>query len=376
MKKRSKTFLMIITAVVVIFGFAGCDWFLDVLIAPDGYVYDAKTGEPISGVTVQLKRENGTVAFTATSGSTGYYTFTEGVEYGTFELTATKTGGYVFTEQIVDVTGISQTLPKIGGFIPGDEVFSVVVFWDEGFDDVDAYLTMPNGDVGTGTVDPDNFYDSTTAVTTGFFPIPSTGDVTERISVHNSNTEVYDPTNSAVLVAELDIDNVGGVSDIPGGPETISVYTFPFYTSPAGSYTPAEADRSSLPLTGNYAWVGTMEYWLDAWTGDNENASSDTYGSDDPDALLVSSDFSVSAADPVVYIFDSTGQKGSFTLPKYIDIETASILRINLFYDVTDGAYTEYFQFLPNINAYASYDSIDRALSSAEPIVIKGRSRK
>ena len=174
-------------------------------------------------------------------------------------------------------------------------------------------------------------------------------------------------------VAELDIDNVGNSTDVPGGPETMSVYTFPFYdNTKIPEYTPSEADRSGLDITKTYAWVGAMEYYLDAWAVTNTNEINPA--TDDTDALLSSATIDGVAANPVVYIFDGDGnQKGYFTLPAYQDIETASVLRINMYYDNTDG---EWFQFLPQVQAYRDFDSI-RSLEDegSSAFAIQGKKR-
>lgn len=373
MQKLKKPALLLIV-VAASFAMAGCDWLLEevssALAAPQGYVYDVSTGEPIVGATVRLIDTNGTVAYTDTSSATGYFTFSD-VEYGTFELTATATG-YAFTKKKVEVSGLSQWLPNVGGYVPGDEVFRIVVFWDRDFADVDSYLSMPAGYPGSAAVDPADFYTTTTSITDGFFPSDT---AYSRNFIYHSNQQIIDGSDGTTVLAELDVDNVGDDSDQPGGPETMSVYYVPYdygsFTYPSTTYTPVAADRSGLDITNSYAWVGTMEYWLDAWASTNTNTSGPA--ADDPDALLSSSTISGNAANPTVYVFDGNGvQKGYFELPQYQDIETASVLRINMYFDQNDY---EWFQFLPNINAYASYSSIKSAEDDMSIFAVKGKKR-
>src|SRR6056297_1607680 len=99
MKKITKLSLLLLV-VVLSFSMIGCDWLLEEvassLAAPQGYVYNVKTGDPLSGVEVQLRDTSGTVKYTDTTSSSGYYTFSD-VEYGTFELTAVDGASeYVF----------------------------------------------------------------------------------------------------------------------------------------------------------------------------------------------------------------------------------------------------------------------------------------
>ena len=92
--------IIIISAAVLLaftaFSFTSCEVtitdYVDILAAPQGYVYDGRTGDPIANVGVQLRNSSGTAVKTATTTSTGYYTFSD-VEFATFELTASDTAG-------------------------------------------------------------------------------------------------------------------------------------------------------------------------------------------------------------------------------------------------------------------------------------------
>lgn len=366
--KHLRTIGLVAIGAAVVFGISGCGWFADevarALAAPDGYVFNVTDGTPLSNATVTLTAADGETLETNT-GSDGYYKF-EDIEYGVFELTAEK-AGYAFTKQRIEVSGLAQRLPNIGGYEPGDEVFRIVVFWNESFADLDAYLTMPVNEVGSAAVDPSDFYSTTTVVPAGFFPDGSVN----RQKVYWDNPLIEDPALDPATIVALDVDNQGKSGQPDGGPETISVYWIPFLADyDAGqAYTPVSADKSGLAIGTSYTWVGTMDYWLDAWAEDNSGTAA---APESATALLASQDFSNDTADPVVYIFDDQGnQKGSFVLPDQ-DMATAGVIRINMY---VDAQFNEYFQFLPNIRAFNDDASIRSLDGSLLPFVIKGKSR-
>lgn len=370
------------------------------LAAPQGYVYNGRTGAAIPNVTVQLKDMNGTVLKSATTNNNGYYSFLD-VDYGTFELTANG-AGYTFIEQIVDVSGLAQVLPNIAGLasdIDGDGtddlesgVLTIVTFWDRSFQDVDAHFTFPNvGTLGTATfaADKSDFYNITSSSTNthetdGFLPTTDTGRFHLRKDNEVSPLGATKDTSGTGGDIWLDVDNVGHSSQPAGGPETVTVYWPPSqidgvvnyngtysYTSDNSSTT----DPSRLP-NGNYSCVGVMEFYLDAWS--NTEPSTVAGGSMEPGVTLASQT-NTNTADPVVYVFDGISQIARYRLPQYTDIERASIFRINMFVQEADG--NIYYQLLPDLKLFTDDGLTFANIRSsegmtAEPVVMKARSRK
>ena len=79
-------------------------------------------------------------------------------------------------------------------------------------------------------------------------------------------------------------------------------------------------------------------------------------------------------ADAVVYVMVGDELKRTYTLPAYADIETASVIRINLFYyyDSAADAWYEYFQIAPDIRALQSTAQI-KSIDHGGVITVKGR---
>ena len=388
-----KKILLIGVAVMLalsVFTFTSCEWLIEeiaaAMAAPQGYVFDARTGDPVLGATVTL---TGSTTKTATTSSSGYYTFSD-VDYGTFELTATS-ADYVFTKQMVDVSGLAQYLPNIAGLTKAfdsngdgtaDEtlvtgILSIVVFWDRDFQDVDAHLTFPNTGVGTAgfSADGSDFYnplsESVDLTSNGFFPTT----ITDREHLYWNNDSFNTPRD-----IWMDIDNVGHSSQPEGGPESFTIYYPPSTILTAYSGTEAYSssgtdDPSKLPA-GNYSCIGVMEYYLDAWNADTEPAST-AAATGEPDAMLASSDNS-GTADPVVYVFDGEDQIARYTLPQYTDIERASIFRINMFIQEADTMI--YYQILPDLRVLlddgTTYANIRSLQTESGPMVVKARTRR
>ena len=122
----------------------GCQVIAAALASPDGYVYDGKTGDPLEGVTVTLTSTDGTgTPLTATTTSTGYYNFGD-IEYGTFELTGTKTG-YAFTPLQVSLSGIAQNFDPVIGVPSTSDGLLFVLMWDSAPTlNLDAFMSYPN----------------------------------------------------------------------------------------------------------------------------------------------------------------------------------------------------------------------------------------
>lgn len=338
--------------VVALFSFSltGCDWFLSAVAAPQGYVIDAKTGDPISGATVTLTPLDAgkTASFTAVTSTNGYYSFLN-VEYGKFELTASHTTHNVFTKQVVEVSGLAQYLPNIGGFTAVASDLSVIVFWDRDFNDVDAYMTYPTAeeawDYGTY-----GFYQPLSGTRSPMGPF----------------ADVISDSDGPVL--QKDVDNYGAPSKPLGGPETFTVSWVTFdnaaYTGP--DYTATANDASKLPA-GDYDYQGALVYYLEAYNATNK-ATDTAFGAAQAAAMLVSAPgATLLPANPVVYVFYGSDQLARYTLPGYTDIKKASLLRINTF---LNSAGALYFQIIPEIKLAQTYKGL-----ADEIIVVGGVSR-
>ncbi len=324
----------------------------------DGYVIDAKTGLGIDAATVSLESIDEADTFEAVSDAQGHFVFGSD-KRGRYELTA-RLPGKIFTKQVVEVTGMAQTLPNVGGFDSTQDL-TIVVFWDRDFADVDAYMTAPDSARGPAAVDSSDFYSTISSVSTGFFPA-STG----RSTVYYATPDL----GSGDIT--LDIDNQGQTDQQKGGPETITVAWIPFaytYTSGGIEYTAVDGGPSRLPA-GNYNWVGVLEYYLDAWA--SVNTSADAAAPEEPNAMLASVDGVTKTANPVVYVFANAAQVARYTLPQFTDIKTASVLRVNMFIDSTSA---EWFQILPDTRAYQDSASI-KSLSDSDIVVVGGKSRR
>jgi hypothetical protein len=332
-------------------------------VGPDGYVINAKNGAPIDAASVTLTKIGSTTVYTATTGTTGHYSFSEYAQ-GQFELTADKTG-MAFTKQVVEITGIAQTLPNIGGFTSTEDL-KIIVFWDRGFADVDAHFTAQTTPPGaypavhTNGVD---FYTSPSGYAgTGFFPDTTTGRA--HLYWPSSNRTVFSPD------IDLDVDNAGRTGEQPGGPETITVSYIPYDAPYRGSdptYPSTGAgDPSKLP-SGTYNWVGVGEYYLDAYN----SIFTSTGGSQEASAMLSSVGGVSKTANPVVYVFFGANQLARYTLPQFTDIKTAAVLRVNMFVKEEAGVTTEWFQILPDTRVYKDEGSI-KSLTGNDGIVVAG----
>lgn len=347
-------FVVLGAALVLVLG--GCRLF--VKVGPDGYVIDAKTGLAIDAASVTLTKVDGTAVYTETTDSSGYYSFSNYAS-GQFELTATKTG-LAFTKQVVEITGIAQTLPNVGGFISTGDL-TIIVFWDRGFADVDAHFTAPTAAPGTyPLVDAADFYTtSTVGVTTGFFPDTTAG----RNHLYWEYPAVFG------TYIKLDVDNMGGTGDQPGGPETITVANIPYtanYSATNAYNVSSASDPSKLPV-GDYSWAGVGEYYLNAYYSIFTSAGSPT---EEASAMLSSLDGVSKTANPVVYVFFGADQLARYTLPQFTDIKTAAVLRVNMF--VKAGApQTEWFQIIPDTRVYRDKDSI-KSLAGNDGIIVAG----
>ncbi|KGE73835.1 carboxypeptidase-like regulatory domain-containing protein [Spirochaeta lutea] len=378
MRLKPTNLAILAISLLALFGLTSCEWFeVEVLLYPDGYVIDVKTGSPLAGVEVTLTSTDG--KFTKTSsetGTNGYYEFT-GIPNGNYNVTASKSG-YTFTKERTQISSLFTRLPQLGGFVTDNAaVLTFVTFWDEDYKDVDTYFNYPTA-VGGGLYDPSGAFNMfTDASEYNKFYVPSSiGGAPDyahpefssdnRTDVYYNNPIVKDGTETLV---ELDVDNRGDSDDQPGGPETISLYWAPFMQHNYGAlsggteYVVTSADDPSKLPPGTYKWVASFDYKVNAF-----NATSSTGG--DSDNSLLSTADGTGGANPVSYVFSGSTLLGKFTLPENIDIKHANMVRINYFMN-SDSK--EYFQILPNIEALAPRSADDQTVNQI--VVAPGHQR-
>jgi len=403
MKKISKL-VFLIAIVGLIFTLAGCEeWLLEVdteyyTVDISGRMIDAKdttvsTGKGLDSVTVKLLDESGEEVPGVddyTTGSDGYFSF-GGLEPGSYTITGTKseigTTAYAFLPyefEVASTTNIS------GIEIPGvpfdtetdDYAITIVVMWDDDFDDVDAHLTYPESGSAVASGLASQYYSSE------FFPydIPyAAGDGFAPESAFDGGASRYNVYHANKTGQEADANVVLDRDDIDGsGPETITIREAIDWTD-TDTITIDDADD---PNDGS-EWRGVMQYYLDAWYSGSL--------SEDPYLVTAQGETEKAAANPKVWVlqtfadYDGDGTAddpgydimGIYDLPSYTNIDQASILRIHAFHD---GAYP-YFVIYPDIhNAIEQgdyeYDPSDtdtypsfRGVEDVKPVTSRRRAR-
>jgi len=332
MKRISKLAIIALALAVL---FAGCELF-EVLLAPTGSVINAKTGSGIGGVTVTLKafNENGTIATSAsattTTSSSGSAIFTKDVKSGKY-LVQASLSDYVFTEEVVTIGGWNQTIPTLYGLTPAKSTdVSIFLTW-ETTQDLDAHFYYPAG-IET------NSYNATSYLPTTFSAYPDSD------NYPGSTTHVYfqnKQNTSNTVFAKLDVDKITGY-----GPETITLDGDKIGYGTGRSITVSSSSPDNLGSVlsaGNYKWMGFGTYYLDSYSG-----------------TLAQANTAASAGAKVV-VTQGTSIIGKYTLPTYMSIEKASILKVHVFVD--SSAF--YLVFYPEINNV----DIMKSVSVATPFV-------
>ncbi len=355
--------------------FSGCEFFGELFrqfAQPYGRVVDARSGEGVAGATVTLSGtvDGQSVTQQTTTDTDGQFDWADvegaNVEPGVYTLTATKSGSdYTFITRTVEIGGFAQNIGDVLAFATENELDIVfALLWNDSFDDVDIYMTYPTVDTAYEFEEPNQTINSGAPITNGFVPY---GDPTSFVSAgENGRQAIYfnrptttggsqgdksgasydwdddqDDENDTYRV-ELDRDDTDG-----GGPESIIVRTHPAsYTSTLNSTT--GGGTTGLPsVTGDryYTWVGVAQVYADAFAAVQSSTRDD-------DAQLASG---TDGADAVLYVFQqASGILGEYRIPRFTDIQTASLVRVNMFWDSGDDTSTfdddtTYFQIVPNI---------------------------
>lgn len=365
--KSRKRLLLAAAALLGIVALVGCDFFVQVVLTNRlaGRVVDARlsvTGTGVSGlgdVVVTLYASDGTtqVGTSTTSGSDGSFSFLE-VDPGSYVIKGTRLG-YAFIDKAVNVSARDSDVAAgdVLGFGSGTTDISIITTWSGSFSDVDSHITYPTADNWGTNQDPvftDLYQDQDPGLDalTGFFPTSTLSD-RERVyhGVRTSTSTVGDfsgVVTDTTPAVTLDVDDVDG-----SGPETITIKAPPVPASSISYRTPSSA-AIGLPSGSSYAWIGVMEFYVNSFS----TPSLATEG--------VSGGASV-----VVYVVQGSSVEARIVVPDYILIETASVLRINLFVRQSDN--TAFYQFVPDVRIVGN--DTYKGLGNNGPIVLAGAAR-
>jgi hypothetical protein len=228
----------------------------------------------------------------------------------------------VFIPFEATVAGWSKDLGKLFGVTTskGSDPNAVSIFltWAENNQDFDAHFTYP--------IEFDNVTMPATAWTApnAYADLPA-----GRAHVF------YDNPKGTGDFAYLDVDDEDG-----GGPETITLLGSQSCDPSGGSPTFIQSTSpfiGSVLTTGNYNWMGSGEYYLDAPlnpTLDNQNVR--------------------------VVITQGSAIKGIFTLPSNMPQKTISLFRVQLFNNSDGSVY--YMVFMPDYRLVENNGAAIRSL--------------
>jgi hypothetical protein len=287
---------------------------------------------------------------------------------------------------------------------------SFILLWNSTFDDVDSYITFPKKNTATTTggdvdqsattapvfttpydwpwVDADS--DSDNDLSDGFSPetwnsgtpdtVPARGSAREMVyygvpSTASDSSATWDSsahTNTLNLgTVDLDYDEDGTAetwyisldtdATQGSGPETITVRAFPF-VDPAVNVSTTGGASTGLATGTNYTWVGVMEYYVDAYDSNWEDATNDT------STEYLSTVGEGSQAGAVLWIVQGTTILGKYTIPDYTKVKGASVVRVNCFYN-SDGY--EVYQIVPDLRVLQSTSGI-RSIGDDGIITVTG----
>lgn len=344
-----------------------------------GAVNDARlsTGAGIGSVAVELFASGGTAALATTSTATdGAFSF-GAVAPGSYTLSATKTG-YAFIDRAFDLTqvGGSVDIGSVLGFQSSTSDISIIAVWSKNwrdpvatayYSDVDTYLTYPTGDRWSPSStppdltgkDPYTGEEDTAGVgyyaDPGFLPDGSAyreavyyGDRTSTATVGQFTGVTADTTPAITLDRD---ERIGE------GPETITIKAPPVPAAVGNGFTTLGDATNGLPhdteATNEYAWLGVMEYYVDAFLPADLSTEGDSGG-----------------AQVVVFVIQGSDVKGRFVMPDYMTIKQASVVRINMFLREDEVAV---YQFLPDIRLASAFRSVTAAADA--PLVLLGAQR-
>ncbi len=368
-----------IFALLVAVAFSGCDILIASLTSVTGHVVDAKSQdlEGVPNVSVKLTPRAGGSALTAVTDSDGSFVISN-VEPGEYILSAESTDWF-FAPKDVHVGGMMEDLGFVLGFKVGEsaktttDTISLILVWDENFEDVDLHFTYPETDLssshqifttpyedfGTDAFGPGVDIDGRN---TSNGPTINSGRGHIYWGAKNSSKTVGYVNNSTDTryAIQLDRDDYGYNNydytyngSVRKGPrvETLSINTIPYYpSSETCSITPS--DSNTLPSGSTYRWLGVMELYADAF--DSSHTSTNT----SEDYLSLEGEYG--GAGVTLYVVQGKTLKGVYRIPDATKIKTASLVRINFFLqdEPNVNTYLYYYQILPDIRVFQSVEDI------------------
>ncbi|MFP4382801.1 MAG: carboxypeptidase-like regulatory domain-containing protein [Spirochaetia bacterium] len=380
MKMKRVIQVMIVLAAAVTIGIiAGCEISVDqlppapVTYSISGTLIDAKvdpededaTAE-IEGTALTLTDSEGTEAGTAETGEDGTFTFT-GIDSGDYAINAVL-DTYAFIEKEVTVKGEDVTGVNMLGFpAPDPETISIFVVWSDEYADIDAHITYPDDYYG-GSNPPELSDPYAEPPTNNGYTYPNSGDPDYRREVvyfvDTGSTSTFeslgwDAADGTGPVVELDRDDRDG-----SGPETITIGAIPVDYYPSNPALTTTGDTSNMLTTDEtYAWVGSMEYFLDSFSA--------TGGSTADDSTL-STEGEAGDTEATVYVTQGSEVKGRYTIPDYTTINQAAVLRINM---LVDDEETELFQIVPDLEIVPPGIGIKGIGNEAGILLLEGKTR-
>ncbi len=335
---------------------------IDAKVDPD----DTTATAEIEGAALTLTDSEGTQVGTAETGADGTFTFT-GIDSGEYAINATLTT-YAFIEKEVTVKGEDVTSVNMLGFpAPDSETISIFVVWSDEYADIDAHISYP--DDYYGGANPPVLSDPYAEPTSNNgYTYPNHGDPLKREVVYFGNPDStatfedlgWDEEVGTGPVVELDRDDQDG-----SGPETITIGVIPVDYYDSNPTMNTTGDTSNMLTDGEtYAWVGSMEYFL--------NSFSATGGSTQDDSTL-STEGEAGDTEATVYVTQGSEVKGRYTIPDYTTIDIAAVLRINML--VYNGGDTEFFQIVPDMEIVPPGIGIKGIDNESGILLLEGRTR-
>lgn len=338
---------------------------IDAKVDPD----DTTATAEIADAALTLTDSAGTEAGTATTEADGTFSFT-GLDSGEYTINAVL-DTYAFIEKEVIVKGEDVTGVNMLGFpAPDPTTISIFVVWSDDYADIDAHISYPDDYYG-GANPPVLSDPYAEPATNNGYTYPNPGDPYAREVVYYGNpdsTSTYESLDwSAEVgtgpVVQLDRDDRDG-----SGPETITIGAIPVDYYPSNPAMTTTGDSSNMLTTDEtYAWVGSMEYFLDSFSASGGSTSDDS---------TLSTEGEASDTEATVYVTQGSEVKGRYTIPDYTTINIAAVLRINmLVYNDAEKGETELFQIVPDMEIVPPGIGIKGIENQSGILLLEGRTR-
>lgn len=369
MKELKKIAVVFMAILILAMLFTSCEEaaeeLVDALTSVNGTVVDARSATlaGISGVTVTLLDESGSVVDTDTTDTDGEYVL-DYEEDGLYTITAALTGYAFISLEDITIGGLLQDMPNIAGVAyVADTDISLITLWDSDYMDVDMHFTYPSDNEGDGQLEDADadygtyeptliehiFANTGGTTTTGFWPVSG---LTNREIINvdnpadNTTTGLYYGDDSTDPTIQMDRDDRNG-----SGPETITIKTPPYVYGDLDSSTYLASWPMATPLgiddgstTTDWNMIGIGELYLNAFHSTDTEATA-TDGSD------------LDEAHPVVYITQGSSVLGKVVIPE-MNVSQLSVLRMGIYegYNTDGDLYPFYLVFYTDIRQIAAND--------------------